>query len=137
MREETTKIFDELHIIGDSLRLRIGEGFERTLDLLQASCTLQMRNPVDDLFEWIEMRWLLAGQFCKRMRDAKVHCEMHNPHIVTFNLAFGIATVSFEEDKIKIVLAEYSVCSSPKPLSLLVRLTTRTQIQTMKSARRY
>ena len=41
MREETTKIFDELHIIGDSLRLRIGEGFVRTLDLLQASCTLQ------------------------------------------------------------------------------------------------
>ena len=77
-----------------------------------------MRNPVDDLFEWNEMRWLLAGQFCKRMRDAKVPCEMHNPHIVTFNLAFGIATVSFEEDKIKIILAEYSVCSSPKPLCI-------------------
>ena len=41
MREETTAIFDRLHVVGDSLRLRIGDDFERTLDLLQASCTIQ------------------------------------------------------------------------------------------------
>ena len=75
-----------------------------------------MRNPVNDLFEWNEMRWMLAGQFCKRMLDAKVHCEMHNPHIVTFNFSFGIATVSFNEDKIEVILAEYSGGGSQKPL---------------------